>query len=702
MEISVELPPFFALKHGDMFVVADRYGDICGEGDGLFANDTRLLSRWRLLLSDERLSFLGGAISQDNVRFTAHLTNHPLPQLGGEPLPEGVIHVERNRVLWKSRLYERISLKNFSDREGRPTLTFLFGADFRDIFEVRGQKRSRRGKTLPPKLGPASVLLAYRGLDDVERTTAITFSDCPGALAAGRADFDILLPPYACRDLFVEIGLPDREAPTSRRFREAQARARSNMRRGRRRGASLRTSGRLFNEWIERSRADLALLTTELPTGPYPYAGIPWFSTPFGRDAIITALELLWLDPSLARGVLQFLANHQAHAYSQFQAAEPGKILHEKRAGEMTSLHELPFGCYYGGADTTPLYVMLAGAYAERTDDMALIERLWPSLMAAMEWIEGDGDSDGDGFLDYTAGSSKGLINQGWKDSNDSIFHADGALARGAVAVVEIQGYVFAACCAMARLCERRGNAEEARHWRERAQTRRAAVEETFWMPEKAFYAIARDASGLCDVLASNPGHLLYCGLPTTERAQNVMSRLMSPAFNTGWGIRTLASGEPRFNPMSYHNGSIWPHDTAIAAAGMARYGERAAVIRLLAAAFEVAVHFEMRLPELFCGFERKAGEMPVPYPVACLPQAWSAGCVFLLLQACLGIRVKGFPREIHVQRPCLPIGVDYLKVCGITIGDASVDIEFQRVGERVVAGLSGRQPASIPVLLHM
>jgi glycogen debranching enzyme len=693
---------FFALKRGDTFVVADRYGDISGDDDGLFCNDTRLLSCWKLLLSDARPSILTGSVSQDNVRFTAHLTNHPLPLLGGESMPEGVIHIGRTRFLWDSRIYESVSLKNFSERGGKLNLSFRFGADFRDMFEVRGQRRARRGQMRAPKLEKSSVVLSYEGLDGIERSTTIRFSEPPERLTDDRADFEIDLPRQACREIFIEIGRTDHPCPDKPRFRAAAARARWAMRSTRRLGASLRTSGLLFNDWTTRSRADLALLTTELPTGPFPYAGIPWFSTPFGRDAIITSLQTLWLEPNLAKGVLRFLAQHQAHERSTFQAAEPGKIMHETRKGEMTALHELPFGQYYGGVDTTPLFVMLAGAYAERTGDMEFIESLWPSLIAAMEWVDGDGDSDKDGFLDYTASKTNGLINQAWKDSNDSIFHADGRLAHGPVAVVEVQGYVYAARRAMAMLSGKRGDQASAEQWQSRAEHLRRLVEAKFWMDDRAFYAIARDEAGACNVRGSNPGHLLYCGLPARDRAEKVITQLLSPAFNTGWGIRTLASGEPRFNPMSYHNGSVWPHDTALCAAGMARYGDRAGVIRIIAATFEAATRFEMRMPELFCGFARSAGESPVPYPVACLPQAWSSGAVFMLLQACLGLRIDGFRREIHIDQPQLPIGIDNLIIRGITVGDASTDVEFRRMGDHIVATPCGRNRDAIPVLLHV
>lgn len=693
---------FFALKHDDTFLVADRYGDVFGEGDGLFSNDTRLLSRWRVLLSGERPSLLSGALSQDNVLFTANLTNHPLPLLGGAPVPEGVIHIERTRLLWDARLFERVTLKNFSESNATLPLSFEFAADFHDMFEVRGAPRPTRGRVLPPRVQDSCVYLGYDGLDGVKRATVLSFFPAPRKLTGQCADFTISLPPQGQYVIFIEIGSDPGPGPSRERFRAAAARARFAMRGARRRGAVLRSSGRLFNEWMDRSRADLALLTTELPTGPYPYAGIPWFSTTFGRDAIITSLQMLWLDPQLARGVLRFLSDNQAHERSLFEAAEPGKILHEARKGEMTALGELPFGRYYGGVDTTPLFVMLAGAYAERTADMEFIDTLWPSLIAAMAWVDGDGDSDGDGFLDYRASKTGGLTNQAWKDSSDSIFHADGSLAQGAIAVVEVQGYVYAARRAMAELSQRRGDTAAAEIWRKQAETLRQNVEAKYWMDDRDFYAIARDQTGQCQVRASNPGHLLFCGLPSPARAEKVIEQLLSPAFSSGWGLRTLAAGEPRFNPMSYHNGSVWPHDTALCTAGMALYGNRMGTVRVMASTFEAAVRFEMRMPELFCGFSRERGEPPVAYPVACLPQAWSSGAVFMLLQACLGLRVDGFRREIHVDQPQLPIGIDNLVIRGIAIGDDSIDLEFQRLGNRIVAAPTGRGRGDIPVLLHI
>ena len=690
----------FVLKHGDMFLVGDACGDIHGPGDGLFHDDTRILSRLRLSIAGKPLVLLGGAVGQDNVLFTAHLTNTPLPPLGGPPTPKAVIHVRRTRLLWRSRLYEQVTLVSFGREEVLVPLVLEFAADFRDLFEVRGARRPVRGRLLPPTLAGDAVTLHHEELDGLARTCVLAFGPAPARLSAKAAVFEAVVPAQGRIDLFVEVGTEPGEPPSRARFRAAAARARSGMRSSRRRGATVSSSGRVFNEWLGKSSADLALLTTDLATGPYPYAGIPWFSAAFGRDAIITALQTLWLDPTLARGVLRFLAEHQATEISPFADAAPGKIMHETRKGEMARLRELPFGRYYGGVDTTPLFVMLAGAYADRTGDLDLIGALWPSLLAAIAWIEGEGDSDGDGFVDYARGAATGLANQGWKDSADSVFHADGGEAVGPIALVEVQGYAHAALRAMAELAQRRGEPVEGHRWAAKAEDLRAAVESRFWLEELGTYALALDGAGRpCRVHASNPGHLLFSGLPAPDRAERVTAQILGPGFDSGWGIRTLARDEARYNPMSYHNGSVWPHDTALCAAGMARYGARDGVARLLTEMFEAAVKFGMRLPELFCGFARQAGEPPIAYPVACVPQAWASGSVFMLLQACLGLRVDGWRGEIHVDRPRLPVGIDHLTVRHLAVGEARVDLTFQRIGGRVAVYAEGGDPSPVPVL---
>ncbi len=675
-----------ALKDGDTFLVADGWGDLKGGADGLFDKDTRLLSRFVMTAGLARPSRLSSGVSRDNVFFTAHSTNRPLPPMGGRSAPAGVLHIERRRFLWDQRMFERVRMSNHGIEDVLLPLAFDFGADFADIFQVRGTLREKHGTLHAPTHDGRRVQFRYTGLDGVERTSCLSFSEPPARLSGTRAEFMFSLSTGKGVDLYIECGAEACIAPDAGRWREKALHARLSMRRRRRRGASLRgPRSPLFNQWLDQSRADIALLTTDLPTGPYPYAGTPWFSTPFGRDGILSAWQMLWLDPSLARGVLTYLASRQATEVSAFRDSQPGKIMHETRGGEMSALHEVPFGLYYGGVDTTCLFVALAGAYARRTGDLELIRRLWPNLVAATEWMRDYGDSNGDGLIDYARAAETGLSNQGWKDSEDSIFHSDGRFPKGPIALLEVQGYAYAAWLAMADLGVRLGDAR-AQAWEDHAHEVRFLVENKFWMEDEGFYAIALDGDGeQCRAIGSNAGHLLFSGLPSAERAARVTQRLLSSEFRSGWGLRTLAKGQARFNPMSYHNGSVWPHDTSLGIAGMARYGERDAVGMILGEIYTAASHFHMRLPELFCGFEREPGEGPIAYPVACLPQAWAAGSAFLMLQAALGVDVDALEGVVSVNNPTLPTGVDRLTVSNLQVVGSRVDLIFERIGEGTV-----------------
>ncbi|HEX7761516.1 MAG TPA: amylo-alpha-1,6-glucosidase [Caulobacteraceae bacterium] len=685
-----------SLKAGNTFLVADAHGDIEGAADGLFNDDTRILSRLRLLIGGKRPSRLSFGLSRDNAVFTFHGANMALPPVGGRATPRGVIHVERKRCLWDDRLMERVRLTNFGLDELMLPIAFEYAADFRDMFEVRGLRRSARGRMLEPQLNGRHVSFVYGGLDGVERRGVVGFSEPPWRMSERRADFMLTLAPGRRFDLFVEAGPNADETPSRERFIAALKNARDAVAHRKQRGADVGCPDGAFGAWIEQSRADVALLTTDLPTGPYPYAGIPWFSTTFGRDGVITAWQMLWLDPSLARGVLSFLAANQATEASAFRDSAPGKIMHEARRGEMARLKEIPFGQYYGGVDTTPLFVALAGAYLERTGDLALIRVLWPALKAAIGWLEANGEANRDGFISYARGADTGLANQGWKDSEDSVFHADGRFPAGPVALVEVQGYAFAAWRAMAAMAAELGE-PGALAWGARAEAMRQAVEAKFWMADQGFYAIALDGEGkACEPHTSNPGHLLFVGLPSAERAAMVTRRLLSPDFDSGWGVRTLAKGSPRFNPMSYHNGSVWPHDTGVVLAGMARYGERSGVAKVLSDLFEAGRNFDMRMPELLCGFARERGEPPIAYPVACLPQAWAAGSGFMMLQACLGLSIDARRREVRLSRPDLPPGVNELSLSGLNVGESCIDIVVQRLGDAIA--VTPRQASGPPV----
>jgi glycogen debranching enzyme len=395
-------------------------------------------------------------------------------------------------------------------------------------------------------------------------------------------------------------------------------------------------------------------------------------------------MQSLWLDPRIALAVLKRLAAYQATDFDPESDAEPGKILHEMRAGEMAALHEIPFGLYYGSVDSTPLFVLLAGRYAQTTGDLDTLRDLWPAIDRALAWIDGPGDRDHDGFVEYFKATPRGLSNQGWKDSYDAVFHADGRLAEGPIALAEVQGYVYAAKKLASWCADRLGFAERARQLDTEAAHLATRFEDTFWCEEIGTYVIALDGDKQpCRVATSNAGQVLFSGIARRDRADRVARQLLEPNFFSGWGVRTVAVGEARYNPMSYHNGSVWPHDNAMIAAGLARYGHGRAATRIFQGLFDAATYMELRrLPELFCGFPRFRGRGPTLYPVACAPQAWASGAFFALMQASLGIEQDPLANVIRFRDPRLPAFLDSVVLRGLKAGTGSVDLSVQRHGD--------------------
>lgn len=688
------------LKQGDTFAVFDHNGDsIAGPGspEGIYDHDTRYLSHFYLTVDGARPMLLSSTLRNDNATLTCDLTNPDLYDSNERcHLEHDLIHIRRTRFLWNATCFERVMVRNFDSSPQRIKLGIAFAADFADLFEVRGSHRDKRGTYHAPKLECNRVALAYTGLDGLRRETALCFDPAPSRLSADHAIFEIELQPRETQLFFLEIrcGVGRSAPPARRAFFQDLREARRALRASSARAASISTSNEIFNEALCRNVSDLYMLVTDKPEGPYPYAGIPWFSAVFGRDALITAIQMLWLDPAIARGVLGHLANHQATAIDAAADAEPGKILHEVRSGEMAILGEVPFRHYYGSIDSTPLFVTLAGLYLERTADLATIRRLWPHIEAALTWIETYGDRDGDGFVEYGRRTSEGLINQGWKDSQDSVFHADGTLARGPIAIAEVQAYVYGAWQAAATMAQALGQAHRAQDFRAKADTLRAKFDAAFYDAALGTYVLALDGEKKpCRVRASNAGHALFTGIAYPHRATAVVATLMNETSFSGWGVRTIPSSEARYNPMSYHNGSIWPHDNSIIAAGFARYGFRREAARIFEGLFAASTHIDLRrLPELFCGFARQPSNGPTFYPVACSPQAWAAAAPFLFIQSCLGLGFDIANRQITFERPFLPSFLDEIVLRGIRIGDGSASIALRRSGSEVVVTALSKQ----------
>jgi glycogen debranching enzyme len=673
------------LKHGDTFVVFNPAGDIeqgSAAGQGLYHEGTRFLSRFRLRVGGFQLLLLSATVKEENDVFTADLTNPDVYSDGSLVLPHGDLHVFRSRLLWNGACYEWARTTNYGKKPIEVRLLFEFDADFADIFEVRGTERKQRGRLLEPDISNGRVATVYEGLDGVVRKTRIRSSPQPARVTPRTVEYVLALEPRQVQTIMMSVACEvGNSVPRLVPHEVAHTAALESLAIRKRRWCRVTTSNEQFNDWLNRSFADFNMMVTDTPHGPYPYAGVPWFSTPFGRDGILTALQSLWVAPDIARGVLNYLAATQAVDEDPERDAEPGKILHETRTGEMAALGEVPFSRYYGSVDSTPLFIVLAGAYHKRTGESSFVESIWPQLRLALDWIDRYGDADGDGFVEYERHSANGLDQQGWKDSQDSVFHADGSPAVPPIALAEVQAYVYEAKQYGADLAATFGEQELAKKLLEDAATLKRRFDVHFWSDELGTYALALDGKKRrCEVRTSNAGHALLTGLARADRARRVARTLMSEDSFSGWGIRTVGAAESRYNPMSYHNGSVWPHDTALVAAGFGRYGLGSEAMRVLTGLFDASLFVDLRrLPELFCGFQRRPGEGPTLYPVACTPQAWATVTVFMLLGACMGLDIDAAARRIDLRQPVLPDFLQWVRLENLSVGDASVDLLLDR-----------------------
>jgi glycogen debranching enzyme len=674
------------LKQGDSFGVFDRSGDIQPTGlgeQGIYHGGTRFLSLLAFRLGNLRPFLLSSTIKKDNLLFAVNLTNPDVYIDGTVVLRRGDLHILRTKFIWQGTCFETLELINYSLLPVELFFTVQFDTDFADIFEVRGIKRNARGRRLPDEIAGGRVALGYEGLDGVVRRSEIEFLPGPEKLSAAEAYFHRTLSPGKQEHFEITYAFQiDHQRQTRRLLSTAFDEAAAAIDNCKVDECRVQTSNHEFNRWLERSAADLHMMFTRTTHGFYPYAGVPWFSTPFGRDGIITALSFLWINPHVANGVLGYLAANQATEVIPEKDATPGKILHEARRGEMAALDEIPFCRYYGSTDATPLFVMLAGAYYDRTGDLEFIKSIWPQITAALEWLDKYGDVDGDGFVESVRQSSRGLVQQGWKDSWDSISHEDGTLPEGPIALCEVQAYAYGAKQAGARLAGILGDVGRAVALLNQARALKERFNKVFWCEPLATYAIALDHQKRpCRVVASNAGHCLFTGIANDEYARRVADTLLSPDCFSGWGVRTLGTREVRYNPMAYHNGSVWPHDNALVAAGLANYGLKEAANKIMTGLFDASVFFDLhRLPELFCGFPRREGEGPTHYPAACAPQAWAAASVFLLVQACLGLSIDASRSTVTFASPLLPPFLEEIHIKQLKVGQASLDLVIDRV----------------------
>ncbi len=689
-ELEAEQSPFYIaaagapsrprciLKQNDCFAVLDDHGAIgcaCDEAGGLFARDTRHLSRLAFLINGQEPLLLGSTLRDDNLNLRADLTNPDILAGDGIALLKDTVHIGRTIYVHNGVLFERSAVVNHGNVPVSLDVTIDFDSDFADLFEVRGMRRAARGSLQKEVVGKNKVVFRYTGLDNKVRETALTFDPEPTELKTTAAKYALTLPPSVPWRQFVTVSCDGEGRPAAPSFLRGLLQARRDLVGRPHAIAAIETSNAVVNEIVCRSLADLRMLMTATPEGKYPYAGIPWYSTTFGRDGLITALQMLWFDPSVARGVLQRLAYFQAKTFDEASDAQPGKILHEMRSGEMAVLGEVPFGCYYGSIDSTPLFILLAGLYVERTGDVDFLRQIWPNIVRGLDWIKASGDADGDGFVEYARATEKGLANQGWKDLHDAIFHADGELAEGPIALVEVQGYVYAAYLAAAKCARMMGESDRADNLVAKAEHLQRRFEEAFWCEELGTYALALDGKKQpCRVRTSNPAHAMFTGIMAPDRARKVAQDILRPSFCSGWGIRTVAAGEARYNPMSYHNGSIWPHDNAVIASGLVRYGLSDGVVPIFNGMMQAAAYMDQRrLPELFCGFPRRRSRGPTLYPVACSPQAWASGAVFQLVQAILGLEYDLSMRAIRLRNPSVPMSVGTITVRNMRLGNAAI-----------------------------
>ena len=689
-----------AVKEADTFLYSDVEGNLADRrelGLGLYHRDTRYLSHFRLRVAGTNPILLSSSAERVYVSHV-DLTNPDLEQPDGSIILQHTLNIRRTRSV-KGGLYERIRAKNYNRHAIEFDIELSFGADFADIFEVRGITGATRGTYEPPRADEGMAEFAYTGEDDMRRLTRITFGtpathvDVRGDIVT--ASFRVRLAAHETKTLSLVVEpVVGEERPEVSNFDQVAHSLRHSYEDWERESTQIHTDNKMFDQLLMRGLRDLRALYTRIDGGGIIAAGIPWYVAVFGRDSLITSHQMLMLSPRPARESLALLAKLQGTEVNDRRDEEPGKILHEIRQGELARSGFLPHTPYYGSVDSTPLFLILIAQYFRWTNDLGFVKELVPNIDAALRWIDEYGDLDGDGFVEYKTRSPRGLRNHGWKDSNDSVVHEDGTLGEGAIALAEVQAYVYMAKTRIADVFAALGDYERAVRLRDQATVLRRRFHEAFWMEDERFFAGALDGDKRqVRTIMSNPGHALYCGILDDASAAAVAHRLFDPDMFSGWGIRTMSKAAKAYNPMSYHNGSVWPHDNALIAAGLKRYGFMEETNRVASSLFEVAQFADyLRLPELFCGFTRRTPSPPVQYPVACSPQAWAAGAPFLLLQAMLGVSAVAHENLLTVNKPHLPPWLNQVELRNLRVGDSTLSVVFRREGDTTGFSLLSRE----------
>ena len=689
-----------ALIDGKTFLATSVAGDIVPPGAadvGFFYEDTRFLSHLEFKLDGHRAVVLSSSTEKTFVS-QIELTTGNITMRDSFDLPENTVHIRREQLLACDVLFDRFTFENFNRCQVEFTVEITCNADFVDVFQVRGLARAVHGQYYQPLVERDGLIFSYRGRDNVLRQTVVRMNPAPVEIRDGTARWELRLESLGKTGLEITV-TPCVENKPSRAMHymydtHLEAR-RAAFKEFDSTSTNFSSSNAVFDELLRNATEDFHALRIPMGGEHVIAAGIPWFATLFGRDSIIAAYQTLFLNPELAKDTLRVLARHQASEVDDWRDAQPGKILHESREGEMTRCGEVPFGPYYGSVDATPLWLVLLSETFNWTSDDELVREMLPHAYRALDWIDNYGDIDGDGFVEYLRRSPRGLINQGWKDSWDANIHRDGRIASPPIALCEVQGYVYDVKYRMSTLLRLFGDTERADKLRREAAELARRFDKVFWSSELGFYAMALDAEKKpLEVIASNPGHLLWSRIINRERARKVTQRMMQEDMFSGWGWRTMSQQEQVFNPLSYHRGSVWPHDNSLIAHGMSLNEFREPALRVLGALFAAASEFRgYRLPELFCGVQRRPYDEPVHYPVSCSPQAWASGAIFLMLSSVLGIRPSANRKELNIIEPQLPEWLGHLHIRNLKIGNSRVGLDFTRRDHRTfcnVVDISG------------